>query len=998
MNYKVQAIAKTKEKANSHEVLVDLFGEKNSEIDERDEIFQDRQHIPQSSASMLDLRTSQEAAYVARRKDSALSPASCTGTGSSISPHSKLFSNPSTPRSSDPYGHNTTPLIPVTLTSPAGRIIRSQRSVEWMHLKPTGMDDSARIQPSSKFISENERILSSFDPMDDVVFMPKSKGGGGNLEASDITKNQVKAMNEPGNDESSILIPGIKEMQFQTLKERCQGDITSRKVEHTVDKTPQTRPKISLETHTQEALAKIVETPVINKPSPSVPPTVNLSAKEKQAKVTKASQNMPNRVPKASHRISSPTALRSRGSKATASPMVISPKEPSRLEEPELHHKKSIRFCDVLTSNPMKPESQATKVDVNKPLVSILKSTPAEPLTHLSDNNRIYNYEYIREVVVYNLPNDITLSSLLRQVRGGLLEKALIDSYDLSARLVFVEPEAARRFYNHIHRIGFFVHTEIPAAQFSLKERLIQCNLRGFIWTNHSCEIPVHMIQNIWKHGITRCLIISNFPRDIGVMRLIEDVMELLGLPAVETKYIIEGTSTDRDLSSTSVFVRIGFSCIQYAFRVGKDLSTYSPLYSRVSVSYDKDPCGGLISNEPPSCWTGGKEIGNDKPAVPSPAIKSQALNRSAPLACTAAPKKPTTNVRADIVALWNQFDDKSQPVPVEKLPGNPHATASAPPVADISIAFKGFSIPKKKTRKSPGESNPNIAPDKIIPQKAQIEKSAIQDTPSPAMLEQITYDNWGVGLSTKASQPPLGAHWNYGGQEVAREYNEAITKKARRMPEALNIPDEKPKIENIWPEPPLIDRIVHLKNLPRTFHVARLFRFIRGGMVEHVDLKPPNSEYNTSSAIIVFVDPDSVKSYQSYLKSPGLTVEMNQRVVFAENIRPDIVENIRSLGHHGSRTRCLHIESLPNGTMLGEFLGIIEGHMNHSNLEFEHAAVRKSKDGGSEAFLRLLSIGTAVFVAQVLERSYTGITITYDRDPCEGSVEELDEVNLELR
>lgn len=972
MNYRVHAITKTKEKANSHENLVDRFEEKKLEIDERDGMFQDRH--------------------------STLAPASCTGTESYISPHSKLFSDPSTQQSFDAYGHNMTPLTPVTLTSPAGHISRSQKSVEWMNLKPTGMDDSARIQPSSKFISENERILSSFDPMDDVIFMLKSKGEKNTLETSDITKNQEKSVNEPGNDESSVRIPGIKEMQFQALKEKGQGDISSGKVEHTVDKTPKTEPKISLETHAQETLAKNVGTPVIiNKPSPRVTPIVNFSAKGKQGKITGVIPNMPNRVPKASRRISSPTTLRSRGLNVTASPMVISAKEQSRLEEPELHHKKSIRFCDVLTSNPMKPESQATKVDVNKPLASILKSTPAEPLTHLPDNNRIYNYEYIREVVVYNLPNDVTLSSLLRQVRGGLLEKALIDSHDLSARLVFVEPEAARRFYNNIHRIGFFVHTEIPAAQFSLKERLIQCSLRGFIWTNHSCEIPVHMIQNIWKHGITRCLIISNFPRDIGVMRLLEDVMELLGLPAVETKYVIEGASTDRDLSSTGVFVRIGFSCIQYAFRVGKDLSTYSPLYSSISISHDRDPCGGLINMEPPSCWTGGKEIGNDRPAASSPAVKSQApAKKSAPLAYTAAPTKPTMNVRADIVALWNQFDDQSHPVPVEKGPVNPHFTASAPPVADITIAFKGFSIPKK-TRKSPGEFNLNIAHDKIIPQKVQIERSTIQDTPPPAVLEQVTYDNWGVGLSTKAPQPPLGAHWNYGGQDVAREYNEAITKKARRMPEVLNTPDEKPKIGNIWEDPPFIDRIVHLKNLPRGFHIARLFRFIRGGMVEHVELMPPNSEYNTSSAIIVFVDPDSVKSYKSYLKSPGLAVEVNQRVVFAENIKPEIVANIRSLGHHGARTRCLHIESLPKGTMLGEFLGVIEENMNHCSIEFEHAAVRESKDW-CEAFLRLLSIGTAVFVAQVLERNYTGITITYDRDPCEGPVEELDKINLELR
>lgn len=66
-----------------------------------------------------------------------------------------------------------------------------------------------------------------------------------------------------------------------------------------------------------------------------------------------------------------------------------------------------------------------------------------------------YNYEHIREVVIHNLPADINYSRLFSCIHGGVVEAAIINLPTLEARIVFMEPESARRFYKAWNEKGF---------------------------------------------------------------------------------------------------------------------------------------------------------------------------------------------------------------------------------------------------------------------------------------------------------------------------------------------------------------------------------------------------------------------------------------------------------------------------------------------------------------------------------------------------------------
>lgn len=302
-------------------------------------------------------------------------------------------------------------------------------------------------------------------------------------------------------------------------------------------------------------------------------------------------------------------------------------------------------------------------------------------------------------------------------------------------------------------------------------------------------------------------------------------------------------------------------------------------------------------------------------------------------------------------------------------------------------------------------QRKPIEAAARIPPPAKVVEPRATQSSVPPPRIFGRTYDNWGTDTGIVEARPE-GAHWNHKGQDVVREYNDTIfntiNKRVRRNSDASAA--EKLKAEKEKADGSFIDRLVYLTNLPRNLHAARLFRFIRGGMVEHVELRAPTSQYNTSSAIIVFAHRSSAKTYKNYLDSPGLTIEHNHRVVYSENIALELAKNIRLLNPNSIRndglTRCLRVDLLPKDTILKEFVGIIEESMNHSKLALEHSSIEVSKEDKDTAvvILKLMTIGTAIFVINVLRKNYDDINITFDSDPCQGPVEELDEVNFEMK
>lgn len=914
-------------------------------------------------------------------------------------------------------------------------------TVGWINIKPVTEDGNDK--PANKLhdnpsqikekdeasggnrMSESDRILQSFDPREDVIgiLRPKAKGEKNTLNDEIVDTKQPKKVKAAQRKEQQVVnmeptrAVGKVENQFRLLKEeRLQREAADEKLWSATGQRNETtllearilgEPTQTRDTSTDDKLLAQPLTPhtgILTNEAPKLGPADNLNW---TARTGRKSQFTPFSV-KTGDLLNDPDLI-------MQEPLVTNEIPESvgvfRTETPP---KKSLRFQGVSPpyGNAVKmlfPTPQPSPAPIVKglpplrPLISILKNdTPQTPLS--AEPKKSYNHEYVREVVIRNLPKDIAYSSLLDQVSGGLLEKVVIDWNVLEARIVFTEPEAARRFYTKIGQNGFWVHTELPHTRLVGKENLIQCTLGGFLWTQNSSSMTPAMIDGIWNRRASRCLLFNDFPRNISTKKLMEDIYKLfLGSP-VQERDIIERVGIKRNLqvSSTGLMACVGFTAIMFAVKVGKELRRMAPVYSEITPIYDADPCGGLGGTGPPSVWDLGKGVENVKPEVKKSV--SQAMQ---PQTNTAI-RKPVTqrpigvqrgqpsafktgkNSGASGKAPFSQSQRQMRPPPANQAPG----------FIGLGKTFADAVGVTQRTAARPVREYTSLVPPPVRQRFPTVSPNLQQGLPPQNISYRYNYDNWDAEPEVEIPRPE-GAHWNHKEQNLVQEYQQALVKKRRRGSDADKVLMVGGKVEKPKPETSYYDRLVYLTNLPRDVNVTRLLRVVRGGAVEHLILQPPSSQYDTCKAVIIFIHRSSARDYKSYLQSPGLVITRGHRVAYMEDVNDRRFDGIRLVPAPTIRsdglTRCLKADKLPRGTTLSEVLGVIEEGMNHSTLEFENAIIDTSQEDRDMVvvILRLVSVGRAVWAAGMLRKRYDGMILSYDRDPCQGPLTELEEVNL---
>lgn len=968
-----------------------------------------------------------------------------------------------------------TPGLPAGSTGSVGWInskpVTGNRNDPFTNLQHESPNQNTTGENNRSRMTESERILLSFDPREDVIgiLRPKAKGEknilGSSTEKIDPEQPKtVKASKQKGktNNEEPIRPVGKIENQFRALKEERLQRQAAEKVQR-ADSTQQDKPAV-LDTSLVEATAKARQVSALKKspPRPTPPQTKIITNEPQLAPKPPGEVNLP---PKSNQKL--PTSLSVKtgdllnNPELVAQPPVISkePQESIGASENEVGQQKSLRFHGV--SPPSKDKMHAKAKDplprvpkieplVNgppqKPLVSILKHDT--PITSFTSQlkPKPYNYEYIREVCIRNLPKDITYSNLLDQVSGGILEKVTIDMTMLEARITFVEPEAARRFYAKVEQNGFWVHTGLPDIRLVGKEGLVQCTLGGFLWTQNSSQPSPSMIEGIWNRRSSRCLFINDFPRGIMIEQLIRDIFKIFNGTLIKGSDTIEtlGIRRNTQVSATGFIAWIRFNAIMHALKVGRELRQTLPEYAGVNIVYDADPCGGLMGSQPPSVWMQGKLLENSKPgsehpvphapklqtaiALPNPISRRSTgvhrgqssppkMGRGFGRGPVLRPQRPT---RPIIPPFRNQTTDsntmaKRYPVATKTMQNTvvQNTMAKTYPAVTQTMPNAVAQNTMTKTYSAAAQTMQNVVTQPIRPSTPRPQPQAIHSQPQVGrnlqeglppqnIVFRYNYNNWDAEPEQK-SPSPEGAHWNHKEQNLVQEYQQALVKKRRRGSDADKASTvEKKKIERQKPEPSYYDRVVYLTNLPRDLNFSRLFRFIRGGPVEHLILQAPSSQYDTSKAIIIFIHRYSARDYKSYLQSPGLTIQRGHRIASMEIDANDRhLEGIRLIPTFTIRTegitRCLKIDMLPNNTTIEEVIGIIEEGMNHTVLEFEYGSIDISQEDRDKAVmvLRLVTVGMAVWVNGMLRKHYDGIVISYDRDPCEGPLAELEEVDV---
>lgn len=866
-------------------------------------------------------------------------------------------------------------------------------------------------------VSESDRILQAFDPREDVIgiLRPKAKGEKNTLNAIGVDTKQLKKPKAPKNEIINVEPArpiGKVENQFKLLKEeRLRRQVAGEGMQTPAGQ--QIEPIISeVQIHAKEEKAsgdeKVLKQPLIphvGTLTNEAPPQLGLAENPNwPVRTSRKPQFTPFSV-KTGDLLNDPDLI---VQEPTISKDIL---ESADVFDNEVQLRKSLRFQGVsppyktVAAQNIRPASapMVKGPPASQPLVSILKNNMISTVFNGDSKTKSYNHEYVREVVVRNLPNDITYSGLLDQVSGGLLEKVMIDWSVLEARIVFAEPEAAHRFYSKVEQNGLWVHTELPHIRLVGKEGLIQCTLNAFLWTQHSSPMSPTMIEGIWKRRASRCLLINDFPKAIMTEKLVKDMLTLFAGSPVQEKDIIETVGIKRNLqvSSTGFLACVRFTAIMFAVKVGKELRKLSPAYADVNTIYDADPCGGLGGVDPPSVWGLGKGTEHVKPEP------KQSVPQVMQPQTTTAIRKPVTQ------RLAGAYRGQSSAIKAGRAFGRPPVSQTQrhtrPIIAPVASQAPGFTLPGKTFAEAAGaaqrattrpirEQGPP-APPSARQRFPPVPPNAQQDLPQRPGF-RYNYNNWDAEPEAEIPTPE-GAHWNHKEQNLVHEYQQALVKKRRRGSDADKAPILDKKSEKLKPETSYYDRLVYLTNLPRDVNVTRLLRFIRGGAVEHLILQPPSSQYDTCKAIIIFIHRSSAREYKSYLQSPGLVIARGHRVACMEDVNDRRFDGIRLVPSVTIRsdnlTRCLRADNLPRGTTLAEVLGVIEEGMNHSTLEFENAVIDVSPEDRDMVvvILRLVSVGRAVWAAGMLRKRYDGMVLSYDRDPCQGPLTELEEVNI---
>jgi len=266
----------------------------------------------------------------------------------------------------------------------------------------------------------------------------------------------------------------------------------------------------------------------------------------------------------------------------------------------------SILDSSPLVLSPLSPKVPTDLDDIplgtreNQSGANPMKSQAETAISAPKEAHPPYNYEHIREVVIQNLPPDINYNKLFSCIRGGVVEAAVINMPNLEARVVFMEPESARRFYKDHEREGVWVPRETVGSAQGRKDGMVRCGLGNFLWTPRSAVPSPEMIANVWEHGKTRCLEFRNI-LGMTVEAIANDIMGYLK-PGPTRGDIIESIMARNSDVNGQYIVVIRFTAISYAVSVRNKMAVDKRYLGCVSV-FLPDTCGKLIGSRAPDIW-----------------------------------------------------------------------------------------------------------------------------------------------------------------------------------------------------------------------------------------------------------------------------------------------------------------------------------------------------------------------------------------------------------
>ena len=555
--------------------------------------------------------------------------------------------------------------------------------------------------------------------------------------------------------------------------------------------------------------------------------------------------------------------------------------------------KKSQVRPSILDSSPLVLSSLSSKVPTDledvpfraqedKGSANLLENRAEIAISASKEARPPYNYEHIREVVIQNLPLDINYNKLFSCIRGGVVEAAVINIPALEARIVFMEPESARRFYKALEREGVWVPSETIGSSQGRKDGMVRCGLGKFLWTPRSALPSPEMIANVWEHGKTRCLEVRNIS-GMTVEDIANDIMGYLK-PGLTRGNIIESImARNSDINGQYVVV-IRFTAISYAVSVRNKMVVDKRYLDCVSI-FLPDTCGKLVGSRPPDIWID-------------------------------EPKSLRTLNRTSIGGADQRLGPELEAV--------------------------GHLTPK------PGVKNWS-------------KNSCRQD-----LLGLRSHD-------PKPQDPKV----------ESQNVSNSASVKGETFHNGVNARDLK--------------RSVLITNLPRDIDYNTLFRKIRGGRVEHLQIFEPVNSTDSFSALILFVTSTGAQTYRDFIREWHLMAG-ERRIIRKDQIPSDLFSNVNILPPSTCETgvtRCICVYNMREKITEEDIKADLrKAGMTEKLLQWDDASVECSggEDSSSSIFLRFTSIAGALWARRALQKleRYRGCVFRHARDPCANGVEEL--------
>ena len=192
-------------------------------------------------------------------------------------------------------------------------------------------------------------------------------------------------------------------------------------------------------------------------------------------------------------------------------------------------------------------------------------------------------HETIREITLRHIPKDVKVFQILPHLNFGMLDNYQLDRAAGKLKIVYLEPEAARQAFRHVHYNNIWVPTQLEGEY--TWDGLASLILDDFYWSSDSLPPSVELMAAVKNERATRVLFVAGIPTEWSPMQVCQHAL-FASVKQADSEELLEEVKTIRGDAE------IRFNSIA-ACRYAKERLECVPQYKKATeIVYGVDTCG----------------------------------------------------------------------------------------------------------------------------------------------------------------------------------------------------------------------------------------------------------------------------------------------------------------------------------------------------------------------------------------------------------------------